>query len=47
MRIGRDRIGLDGSAAAERPRVYLAMKKPRGVVTSTSDWHNPSAVCLL
>jgi 23S rRNA pseudouridine2605 synthase len=37
VRIERDRIGLDGSAAAERPRVYLAMNKPRGVLTSTSD----------
>lgn len=37
VRLQRDRIAVDGSAIEERPKVYLAMNKPRGLVTSASD----------
>jgi len=33
----RDRIVVDGHAVAAREKVYLAMNKPRGVVTTASD----------
>lgn len=32
-----DHLKVDGVLVAERPKVYLAMNKPRGVVTSASD----------
>lgn len=34
---GRHRITVDGELAAEVERVYLALNKPRGLVTTTSD----------
>jgi 23S rRNA pseudouridine2605 synthase len=37
VHIGKDRIELDGSPLAESKRIYLALNKPRGVVTTTSD----------
>ncbi len=37
VHIGRDRIEVDGTPIAELPNVYLAMNKPRGVVTTASD----------
>src|ERR1700739_2753897 len=37
VRIGRDRVAVDGTAAAELPKLYLAMNKPRGTVTTASD----------
>jgi 23S rRNA pseudouridine2605 synthase len=37
VQIGRDRVQVDGTAIAELPKVYLAMNKPRGVVTTASD----------
>ena len=37
VRLEQDRIAVDGSAIEERRKVYLAMNKPRGVVTSASD----------
>ncbi|MBZ5654067.1 MAG: rRNA pseudouridine synthase [Acidobacteriia bacterium] len=37
VRIGRDRVEVDGTEIAEPPRIYLAMNKPRGVVTTASD----------
>jgi len=37
VRVGRDRIEVDGSALEKAPFVYLAMNKPRGVVTTASD----------
>jgi 23S rRNA pseudouridine2605 synthase len=37
VRIGQDHIGVDGSGVEERPKVYLMMSKPRGVVTTASD----------
>jgi len=37
VRIPRDRIEVDGSVLEKTPAVYLAMNKPRGVVTTASD----------
>jgi 23S rRNA pseudouridine2605 synthase len=37
VRIREDRIELDGSPLAEAAKIYLAMNKPRGVVTTASD----------
>ena len=37
VRMGQDHIGVDGSGVEERPKVYLMMNKPRGVVTTASD----------
>lgn len=37
VRIPQDRIAIDGSALEKAPLVYLAMNKPRGVVTTASD----------
>lgn len=34
---GRDRITVDGEAAAAAERVYLALNKPRGLVTTAAD----------
>lgn len=36
-RVPHDCIEIDGSALEKRPAVYLAMNKPRGVVTTASD----------
>lgn len=35
--LGRDRITIDGERVAAERKVYLAMNKPRGLVTSASD----------
>lgn len=37
VRLGRDHIAVDGAPVDERPRFYLMMNKPRGVVTTASD----------
>lgn len=37
VRMGQDQIGVDDSPVEERPKVYLVMNKPRGVVTTASD----------
>jgi 23S rRNA pseudouridine2605 synthase len=37
VRLDRDRIEVDGLAVGKRPPVYLAMNKPRNVVTTASD----------
>jgi 23S rRNA pseudouridine2605 synthase len=37
VRVPQDRIELDGVSVARQPAVYLAMNKPRGLVTTTSD----------
>lgn len=34
---GRDRLAVDGSPVAAREPVYLALHKPRGLVTTTAD----------
>ena len=37
VHLGRDRIEIDGQPLSESARIYLALNKPRGVVTSASD----------
>jgi 23S rRNA pseudouridine2605 synthase len=37
VHLGKDRIELDGSSLAKSERIYLALNKPRGVVTTASD----------
>lgn len=37
VRLDRDRIDIDGLPINKRPPLYLAMNKPRGVVTTASD----------
>jgi 23S rRNA pseudouridine2605 synthase len=44
VQIGRDRVQANGTAIAELPKVYLAMNKPRGVVTTASDEKRRKAV---
>jgi 23S rRNA pseudouridine2605 synthase len=34
---GRDRLAVDGAPVRERGKIYLALNKPRGVVTTASD----------
>ncbi len=44
IQIPRDRIEVDGAALEKTPTVYLAMNKPHGVVTTTSDEKGRSTV---
>ena len=37
VQLGKDRIEVDGAAVAKSARIYLALNKPRGVVTTASD----------
>jgi 23S rRNA pseudouridine2605 synthase len=37
VRLGKDRIEVDGNPVGAATRVYLMMNKPRGVVTTASD----------
>ena len=37
VRMGLDRIAVDDTPVEERPKIYLMMNKPRGVVTTASD----------
>jgi 23S rRNA pseudouridine2605 synthase len=37
VRVGLDRIAVNGSAVEQRPKIYLVLNKPRGVVTTASD----------
>jgi 23S rRNA pseudouridine2605 synthase len=37
VHLGKDRIELDGSPLAKSEAIYLALNKPRGVVTTASD----------
>ncbi len=37
VRLGQDRVTVDGKAIAASEKVYLALNKPRGVVTTASD----------
>lgn len=37
VRVGKDRIEIDGSLLCAQAKVYLALNKPRGVVTTACD----------
>jgi 23S rRNA pseudouridine2605 synthase len=37
VKLGVDRIEVDGGQVAEAPKIYLMLNKPRGVVTTASD----------
>jgi 23S rRNA pseudouridine2605 synthase len=37
VHIGKDRIEIDGQPLASTAKIYLALNKPRGVITSASD----------
>lgn len=37
IRLGKDRVEVDGQAIAARETIYLALNKPRGIVTTASD----------
>src|SRR6267378_2082386 len=37
VHLGKDRIEMDGSPLAKSERLYLALNKPRGVLTTASD----------
>ena len=37
MRLGRDRIEVDGAPAVATSKIYVVMNKPRGVITTASD----------
>lgn len=37
VHLGKDRIEIDGKAAARSEMIYLVLNKPRGVVTTASD----------
>src|SRR6202008_2342361 len=37
VRIGRDRIEIDGHQLKAAAKIYLVMNKPRGIVTTASD----------
>jgi len=43
----RDRIAIDGVAVDARERIYLALNKPRGYVTTASDEHDRKTVYAL
>ena len=37
VRLGRDRVAVDGQALAASERLYLILNKPRGIVTTAAD----------
>ncbi|HEY6384441.1 MAG TPA: pseudouridine synthase [Candidatus Acidoferrum sp.] len=37
VRLGKDRVEVDGQAITAREKIYLVLNKPRGIVTSASD----------
>ena len=37
VRLGRDRLAVDGDAVSGEKQIYLMMNKPRGIVTTASD----------
>jgi 23S rRNA pseudouridine2605 synthase len=41
---GKDRIEIDGQAVADTSKIYLALNKPRGVVTTAADEKNRETV---
>jgi 23S rRNA pseudouridine2605 synthase len=48
VRVGVDRVEVDGAGAARVERVVVALNKPRGLVTTTTDEHGRDTVyaCL-
>ncbi len=44
---GKDRIEIDGQQVAESSKIYLALNKPRGVVTTASDEKGRETVYFL
>jgi 23S rRNA pseudouridine2605 synthase len=44
VHLGKDRIEIDGQPLAETSRIYLALNKPRGVVTTAADENNRETV---
>jgi 23S rRNA pseudouridine2605 synthase len=45
--VERDRIALDGHAVGASERIYLALNKPRGYVTTAADEHGRETVYAL
>lgn len=45
--LGKDRIEIDGQRIAAAKKSYLALNKPRGVVTTASDEKGRDTVCTL
>src|SRR5258708_34144576 len=37
VHLGKDRIEIDSQPLADRSKIYLALNKPRGVVTTAAD----------
>ena len=37
VRLGRDRVAVDGESLAASARIYLVLNKPRGIVTTAAD----------
>jgi len=44
VHLGRDRIEIDGQPVARSSKIYLALNKPRGVVTTAADEKNRETV---
>jgi 23S rRNA pseudouridine2605 synthase len=44
VRLGKDRIEIDGQPLADSSKIYLALNKPRGVVTTAADEKNRETV---
>ena len=44
VRLGKDRIEIEGQPIEGRSRIYLALNKPRGVVTTASDEEDKETV---
>jgi 23S rRNA pseudouridine2605 synthase len=44
VHLGKDRIEIDGQPVAKSSKIYLALNKPRGVVTTAADEKNRETV---
>jgi 23S rRNA pseudouridine2605 synthase len=47
VQLGRDRLEINGEAVIARARAYLALNKPRGLVTTAHDEHGRDTVFSL